>query len=430
LGIQNELEELRTNGVIDDETAARIRDFYLSKSVASATSRGTVIISVLGALFVGLGIILVLAHNWDQFSRAVKTAFAFMPLVTGQVLAAFAFFKKQESTAWRESTAVFLFTATGACIALIAQIFNLPGAFGQFMFTWTLLTLPLVFLLRSDAVLLLNLGTLTLFALSSGDHFSGTGVSGHWFWPVFAVLLIPHSNAIHALSTSRMTRVFHFAFPASLFLAVLSLQPGSYPLVNLVLMSLFALFYLFGTSLPFQQAGLGSNGYVLIGKIGTAGTMLVLSPGSFWETYRNITAAVATEFIGIFALPLVFFLLASALFWIAIRQGDAGKVLFDPFAVLFLLFGVFFLAGVHVNYMYLIVNIVVLATGVVVLLNGLKKQSLSTSNFGLLLLTALITLRFFDTDLSFFIRGLVFIAIGAGFFVMNGYLLRIRKNHA
>jgi hypothetical protein len=39
----------------------------------------------------------------------------------------------------------------------------------------------------------------------------------------------------------------------------------------------------------------------------------------------------------------------------------------------------------------------------------------------------LIGCRFFDTDMSFVIRGLLFVGIGVGFFVMNIYMIRKRK---
>jgi hypothetical protein len=48
-------------------------------------------------------------------------------------------------------------------------------------------------------------------------------------------------------------------------------------------------------------------------------------------------------------------------------------------------------------------------------------------NLGLAVLSLTILMRFFDTDLSFVLRGLVFIAIGAGFLYMNLRLVRQRQ---
>jgi hypothetical protein len=45
-------------------------------------------------------------------------------------------------------------------------------------------------------------------------------------------------------------------------------------------------------------------------------------------------------------------------------------------------------------------------------------------NTGLLVLSALIIARFFDSDLSFLARGVAFILLGAGFLTANVVILR------
>jgi uncharacterized membrane protein len=40
-----------------------------------------VLFSILGAALMGSGIILLLAHNWDQLSRVMRTVISFAPLV-------------------------------------------------------------------------------------------------------------------------------------------------------------------------------------------------------------------------------------------------------------------------------------------------------------------------------------------------------------
>jgi hypothetical protein len=59
--------------------------------------------------------------------------------------------------------------------------------------------------------------------------------------------------------------------------------------------------------------------------------------------------------------------------------------------------------------------------------HGIESDSLRRMNAGLATLSLTILLRFFDTDLSFVLRGLVFIAIGAGFLYMNLRMVRRRQ---
>ena len=81
----------------------------------------------------------------------------------------------------------------------------------------------------------------------------------------------------------------------------------------------------------------------------------------------------------------------------------------------------FFIRG----YEFLIIaNAIVLAIGISEINRENKLNHLGILNFGLILINILITCRFFDTNLSFIIRGLLFIIIGLGFFLINFIMLK------
>jgi hypothetical protein len=61
---------------------------------------------------------------------------------------------------------------------------------------------------------------------------------------------------------------------------------------------------------------------------------------------------------------------------------------------------------------------------------GINKNSYGILNYGLLLITVLIICRFFDTNLDFVFRGILFIAVGAGFFFTNYLLLKKQGKNA
>jgi hypothetical protein len=65
--------------------------------------------------------------------------------------------------------------------------------------------------------------------------------------------------------------------------------------------------------------------------------------------------------------------------------------------------------------------------GVYTIREGAMADKLWKMNYGLLILSVLIACRFFDGDISFVARGLLFVVIGAGFFGMNTYMIRKRK---
>ena len=121
MSILKDLPELIKAGVISKDTAANIETYFKNKN-GPTTNKLFVVFGILGAILVGMGIILIIAHNWDELSRSLKTFFAFLPLLIGQFFCGFALLKKPDSAAWRESTSAFLFFAVGASISLVSQI--------------------------------------------------------------------------------------------------------------------------------------------------------------------------------------------------------------------------------------------------------------------------------------------------------------------
>jgi hypothetical protein len=76
-------------------------------------------------------------------------------------------------------------------------------------------------------------------------------------------------------------------------------------------------------------------------------------------------------------------------------------------------------------------NLWLLAYGVLTLVEGIRALELGSANRGLLALAALVIARFFDTELSFLARGLVFIAFGVACLALNVWLMRrMRKGAA
>ena len=69
--ILSEIDNLIIAKVISQETANDIRLYYYEHQ-ATTQSKLFVIFGILGAILSGLGIILLLAHNWDDLSNFTK----------------------------------------------------------------------------------------------------------------------------------------------------------------------------------------------------------------------------------------------------------------------------------------------------------------------------------------------------------------------
>tara|TARA_R110000744_G_scaffold171848_1_gene290353 strand:- start:391 stop:684 length:294 start_codon:yes stop_codon:yes gene_type:complete len=74
------------------------------------------------------------------------------------------------------------------------------------------------------------------------------------------------------------------------------------------------------------------------------------------------------------------------------------------------------------------VNLMVLALGITTIKIGADKFHFGILNYGLIIITALVVCRFFDTNMSFVIRGLLFVFVGLGFFLTNYIMLKKQKS--
>ena len=188
-----DIQDLVTANIITRDTADQIEQYYRNKN-EKPDGRFNIVLGILGALLVGSGIVLLVAHNWDQMSRSMQTVFAFLPLAVGQALCLFVLIRKRSNIAWRESSSVILFFAVASCIALISQIYHITGTLEGFILNWLLLTVALVYIMTSSLVSLLVIACATWYAMLVGYSgiFSRTRDQLPYEYVGFIVAIIPH----------------------------------------------------------------------------------------------------------------------------------------------------------------------------------------------------------------------------------------------
>ena len=108
----SQLNELLDAGIITPEIDRKIREYYEAKHPDKSGNRMLLTFGILGALLVGLGAILIIAHNWDQLSRPVKLAIAFFPLLASQGFCAYTLFIRKRPDHLVEVAAALLCFAT------------------------------------------------------------------------------------------------------------------------------------------------------------------------------------------------------------------------------------------------------------------------------------------------------------------------------
>ena len=420
--VLNALPELIKEGLLSEEDSQKIQAYYTIKEERQP-QRINIIFGIIGSLLVGLGIILILAHNWDNMSRTVKVIFAFLPLIIGQFFCGYTLLKKPGNTTWKESSACFLFFAVGASIALVAQVYNIHGDLGSFIFTWMLLSVPLIYIMPASMVSLLFLVGITAYGVQDGYGYQSQHATNYW-WMI--LLAIPHYLRLVIKQPGNNFTLFHHWFYPLTFTICLGTLAGSAEEYMLVAyMSMFGVFYLLGTSIWFNFKRIISNGYLVMGSLGTMSILLALSFKSFWDTIAREKGLLSLAEWAAVIVPtaIAVFLLYKN---VSNRRGQA----INPMGFIFAGFIIIFLIGLSDPFIAaLLMNFLVLAAAIFTIRRGHVLNHLGILNYGLLIIAALVVCRFFDTNISFVLRGLMFVAVGAGFFFANSRLLKKRRQH-
>jgi uncharacterized membrane protein len=426
--LYRELPALMNGGVITTEIAEKLRTYYGEIKEGSKSRIALIIFGVLGALLVGSGIMLLLAHNWDELSRATRTVLSFAPLLIGQALAGWTLVRKNESVAWREGTATFLMLAIGASISLIGQTYHISGDTGKFLLTWMLLSIPLVYLLSATAPAILYLWGITAWA----------GVrqyeAGHtlFFWPLAALIVSYFLQAVKENRYGVRAVWLAWGITPSLCVATGIVLEGALPGLWIVVYSgLFAALFLVGSFYFGEAPTLWQRPFQTFGAAGIAVLAFLLTYKWPWERigWKHYQTGVTFHFIAaifdcVLAAALV--LVTLYLLFSQLHHWQITTLLFGMMPIIAII-GYVITASASEAFALILFNLYLFALGLATTIAGIRNGHLGIVNAGMLILAALIVARFFDSDLGFVIRGLAFILVGIGFLLTNWMI--IRRNH-
>jgi len=132
------------------------------------------ILSIIGAVCIGLGVILIISSNWSEFPRFIQLVLSIMlPIISLGIWYYFTYVQSELKILWN----AFLLMGgvlIGATIALIWQTYNLDGTVGSLLLMWFILSLPLVFVfkLKTLAVMSTALFYWVIFYYTTEEFFA------------------------------------------------------------------------------------------------------------------------------------------------------------------------------------------------------------------------------------------------------------------
>ena len=380
----------------------------------------------MGSALVGAGIILLIAHNWDDLSRATRTVIAFLPLLIAQAFVVFVLMQRNESRPWREAVAIFDVAAVATAISLISQTYQIQGSFADFMRVWLLLSIPIVYLLRTTlGAVVYVIGTIVWLCAREMAFFVRTP-NPMFFWILF-LLVIPYFLIRYWKDRdSRETATLGIVLTIALVFGLgFTADFAKTDLGGVAFAGLLTAIYLCGIKF-FPRTDERLHIVALLGGIGIGVTAVVLSFESSWHMSREFfwgprllvgNIAVALEFL----FPIVAIVLAGLEIFRRRFQFSLSAAVFP--IVTAIVWGVANLCERPTERWWstrcsftaaALMNGYALWLGIDILMRGIRANSAARANFGLLLIAALAISRFFDSELSFVTRGLGFIVVGAG----------------
>ncbi len=421
----DELPELVGEGVIDEGTADRVREHY---ETSGPNHSAPTIFAVLGSTFIGLGVLLLIAHNWDELTRGSRAALSIGLLVLAQTIGAITLFRRRtaESVGASEASAVAIVFAVMASIALISQTYHFTGNLDDFLFTCLCLCLPLPYLTASRlAAALYLIGALAWLIAARSGSVAQSGSA----YALFVVALLPflwmcarsqkasfrdHALAVVAAITIPLGGLISLEFWQDRF---------ALPVVAALASAAFA------SAIQHTRSS-RSNAFTpiagLLGGIVICALTFAFSYGEPWEELAE-GARKASMGLPVLATSGIGILCAVYSVRVGLRclsTGEISQAVFLAIAPILLVAQELLLASGSSVIPTLLLNVYVLTLGIRLMIEGIRDGELCKANLGLVFVGGLIIARFSDMHWSFTVRGMAFIVLGVAFLLLN---LRIRK---
>lgn len=422
-----ELPDLIARGVLTPETADALKRHYGTSDRSAAAGWGQVLLASFGALLVGGGIILILAHNWEDLGRPARAAIAIGVLVLAQALTAFAVARRPASVPWTEAASGFLVASVGAAIALVGQTYHVGGTLEGLLQAWLWLVVAVPYITGSSLASILTWALLLVrvFNMSWRDVPIDP-------WLVAAAALPFVVVRVRRDPRSWRTALTAIAAAIGIFsVGTVIASNGWHGLWAIFDVSLLAAIVGAAAWPPDRDAIEQWRRRLLVPAwLGLIAVGTILTFDDVWRTVTVDERTGAQAAVMISAIVAV--LCAAFASVVAIRLARAGRLAAATAAAaapLVVVLHAFSMLDVQLPG-WIAFNLWLLAFGVVTLAGGVRAAALGTANLGLLALGALIVARFFDTDLSFLARGLVFVAFGVGCLAVNVWMMRQARRTA
>lgn len=400
------------HGIISDAQRAAILGLYPARA-GEARDRTVLIISILGSLLVGAGVILFFAANWPRIPAAVKVASILAATVGAYASGYYLQFVRGDYPRLGHSLILLGSLLYGAGIWLVAQIFHLESRFSNGFLFWGAGLLPLIWATSSRPVLYLTTVLLVIWTATE----QGAYASYNLLYPVLALgVLIPLSRRLQSALAEAGTLLGLFLWVA---INVARGEPNNISVGNeLVVVARTMLLYGAAVvTLGLAQLG-DARAYLSVGSLlALAGSYIL----SFDVYYQVALPSVVGGSPFLIAATWLLLAVVAAGAWFYWRRGEAGRLALLPALALQVVGAVLAHALPEVTRMVAF-NLLLFGGTVGLVVLGVQRRSELLINLGLVAFVVHILTRYFDLFFDAMDKSLFFI-LGGILLLGGGWLL-------
>ncbi len=410
--IRNELSRWKDENLISGDQYAELSARYPVKDGTSLV----LLFSILGSLFVGGGIILLLAWNWSILPLAGQSIISFLPMALSQVICIFVFRRKYESPAWREGAALFNVLSIYTSLALIGRIFHLPSEIDMYFMVCAFLGLPVIYIFKASSPVLVYMGSIVAAYIIMYDP-------SLFFTILLWAPILPF--VFYKVIKQRDTPsgiYIGWIFGISLIVFSLIFLGSHHSHLDLSVSTLciicFSVLYCLDLWFYPSVGDYKKRPFLVLSIIGMLILLEMTTVYNFdiFESEKVWDVGIVVGELILFSLPL----------WIRKIKDFlrlSGALIIFLFSALILCAQIF-----HFDDTFSWVSIfLLLYISVVFIVQGITRSSYALSNLGMFIIVLTGVIQFFSGDYSFILKGLAFIATGTGFFVVNILVKKQRR---
>ena len=396
------------------------RNTQLEESVRTSKTL-FMVFSILGSLFVGAGVIILMVALWDKFPNLIKASVSFIPLLLGQAGAVYTYRKKFDNVAWREGASILWSAGVTATVGLLSMVLELHLGALMCLLIDAVLILPILCFFKVVSPLVLYYG-FSIAGSTGAYEFTRNEilstvlrvalVGAGLLFTFFNRKNVPdaryeYSSWISVIATCVMV------FAISVYI----LEWGYFSLPLALVVCIYSLNKNDGWSMPFYPIGiLGaasgsiiSTFYHLQGDVGSysdiAGWLNLIKPESIATIILTVAILAIGFIIGEKALDKNKF--QSSFCYL----GGAAAVI-----------GLISPAFKSVEWIGLILFGIAFVQGLVMLIKGASEKSYFSLNVGLIMLLVLMFFVLSAFDWTMVTVGLMFLISGCSLFGANFFI--------